>query len=401
MSLFLITSDSLWNLYIAFGNFFLILNFDNNRFFLLYGLPSLLSLVTIIIQIRIIYFVFIKRNESLFISNRNLLKKKILQFYVCYHVFAFFLILKSIILFVDEKFIIIMALLYEIPILIANLFYDRIKKVPSIITISYFVNRFILPFYLKLDEENIYNVHTNKKLVLFVIAIVCIQEFIYYFQVFMGGNGCLPMSIRLKLGYVEKNSIKEIDIKDLIKYEKTAKNANCPICVTNFSDDESNQDKTKEFDSNNLDISENDIIANTSHENFSNSNQIQDNISDKNINLDTDRSLSHIVTTNNENSILNIKDLKNEEENFQIINCKCFKKTFIFLGKIIKHSFICIYKILFKFHDLKDIYNLNFIKNNSEKLLLTSCGHLYHKNCLLEWLDVKCVCPMDKLPLDT
>lgn len=372
-------------MYISFGNFFLVLNFDSNRIFLIYGLPSLLSFITIIIQIRIIYFVFIKRNEALYTNNYQVLKKKILQFYTLYHVFAFFLILKSIILFVDEKFIIIMACLYYTPVLIANLFNDRLKKIPLVISLSYFVNRFLLSFYLKLDENNIYNVHTNKNLVFLVITIYFIQEFIYYIQIFIGGKSMLPMFIRKKLGHTETNSIKEIEIFEISKYENIAKNKNCPICVTNFNEDEENESI------------DNVISVNKDNNNYNVTDNSENNIVDK----ETDRSF---------NSILHIKDDSKLNSNDKSCSPNKFNEsnsslTFNFNPKNLlsfSRNFLkVIYIVLFKFHDLNDINKCSVNKNSSSKLLLTNCGHLYHKTCLLEWLDVKRVCPMDKLPIDS
>lgn len=300
--------------------------------------------------------------------------------------FAFFLIMKSIILFVDEKFIIIMACLYYTPVLIANLFYDRLKKIPLVISLSYFVNRFLLSFYLKLDENNIYNVHTNKNLVFLVITIYFFQEFIYYIQIFIGGKSFLPLFIRKKLGHTESNSIKEIEIFEISKYENIAKNKNCPICVTNFNEDVENESIN------------NDISVNNNNNNYI----ITDNSENNNVDKETDRSFNSILQIKDDSKINSEdKSCKTNKLNNELNSSLTFNFSFKNLLSFSRNFVKVIYVVLLKFHDLNDINKCNQNKNSSSKLLLTNCGHLYHKTCLLEWLDVKRVCPMDKLPIDS
>lgn len=345
--IYTLIANSLWNNYSLISHFYLALNFETK--FLTYSIPAIILFMTVIMEMKIIYGIFIKNNPNL-VANPTMLKRKILIFYLIYHIFLFYLICNVNTFFVEDFGIALSALTIYIPYILSNTFKVKVKHPPILIILSYTINRCYLPFYFKADKNNIFHIHSNPKLVFLILFSLVFQHLFIYLQVIFGGDFYICSNyLKMKLRIAdEESNAKSYSYNKLLKIKDQYKNIDCPICLQP-------------------------ILVNETIENSSNYQLSEQNLNESNSNLDSklqvdfDQSFNQSLDTTINN--VNISDSKIKTH---------FKLTMNF-----------IFRCFFEYHYVK----CSQIKN---EFIITNCKHAFHRTCLVEWIEQKSECPIDR-----
>ena len=301
-------------------------------------------------------------------------------------------------------------ILLWIPQIIHNAKTNNKYGYPFIYILSSTFDKLVYPFYFRGIKNNFLGSKDNFVLITIMISFVCITIIILYLQVLKGPRFMLSISINQSKYdfYKEKNEL--IDIRSNIGKEE------CVICLLPIFENENGIMIEME------DKSEKNCEKNENEEKIDNDAEIDDKREENNIsNNDTcDTSIlipdSHsegekIDVNRNEfdnnyvNDILFISNDNNKRKSKdydkiglieQKNNFSDFRKNKIFT------AFYNIFKNIFK--DVIFIFRLLFYENffsfykksdNSEgkAYMYTPCNHVFHTQCLEQWLEYKKECP--------
>jgi len=338
-------ANSIWNTYSLICNFYIAIIYINKTLDLSFS--ALILFLNFILEIRMIYEIWILKYPEI-IYNHQLMRRKLFYFYLIYHTILFCLILNITFPITNEIFIIISTSTIWLPTIINNAITVKIRSPPLLISILLSINRIYHFIYYKSTNKSdcLLRVHSNYYIILFIVFILIIQHLFMYLQVKYDGNFFLCK--KLKESCEIKTNIKYISEKELINLKgDIILNNECMICMhklneKNFTiDKEENIVETEEF----KDCSINKV----------------ENLSSKEI--------IHISSQN--------KKIPCEANMFR---------------KNIHRKFLRIFEILFNFHKYNSISKEEFI-------LTTSCNHIFHTNCLNDWIKIKNQCPVDRREL--
>lgn len=307
-----------------------------------------------IFDLKLIYSVWIKLNESI-ISQYDLLKKKIIRFYVLYFFLFILLIMFSFTALVRLYYVIAITCFAWIPFIYSNTFKTKVTLPPLIYMLAISFNRIAMPLYFRAYDDNIFSLETYKLLPFVLISILAFQLLFMYLQVIYNGNFYLPEGIRSKIK--REHTVKSKTLTELIQFNREFDKQECLICLTNLIDS--------------TEVSEVQTHSQGSHI-YKSSNEI----------LETSRSDAILQVD------VNSEVLKAKSTNDRMTCLRSLKYIIDFL-KFLGRIFLKTLQIMFCYH--------NFTKDDVEKIfMLTKCGHAFHRKCLEEWLKVKRECPNDR-----
>lgn len=337
--------NSIWNTYCLITNFYIAIIYVNKTLDLSFS--ALILFLNFILEIRVIYEIWILKYPEI-IYNHQLMRRRLFYFYLIYHTVLFCLILNITFPLTNEIFIIIASSTIWLPSIINNAIRVKIKNPPLLITILISINRIYHFIYYKGTNKSdcLLRVHSNYYVIFYIIIILIIQHLIMYLQIKYDGNFFLCQKLKEKCEI--KTNIKYLSEKDLINLKgDSILNNECMICMHK--------------------LSEKNIILENGEENVIETEELNDKSINKSQNL-TSQNIIHICS---ENKIKN--------------NLGSFKANIFCI-------FLRILEILFNFHKYNSISKEDFI-------LTTNCNHLFHSNCLNDWIKIKNQCPVDRREL--
>lgn len=345
------------------------------------SLSSFLLLFNCMIEIRMIYEIWITNNQELVADTRRL-KRKLMIFYIFYYLLLFILITNVTIFYCFDIWMILISSTIWVPSIINNIFKGKIKHPPILIALIISVNRTYHMFYNTLagKEENVIRIAPNTSLFIYIICALVIQHIILYLQCYLGGSFFLPEKYRFKLNSKTSNIEFLSTSKLYSKYEDKIREE-CPICIYPLLSEE----KISELEGKFKKISGN-IQSDTSKSEV----LIKDIESGDKVNLD-DSTAS--------NSASDASFMTTQEDFF-------VQKTSRFsIFKILDN--FNFYEILWKvFYFVKPFLIMlidfhHFSKTRTEEFIKTECKHIFHSECMKQWLNEKHQCPVDRKEIVT
>ena len=395
-----------WNTYVLLANLNLFFNFNINI--------NSSIIITFLCCLKFVYFDFYlltlywKKRRAL-LGPSGFLKEK-LKFYLIYYLFLFFSFLYINSFFLNYIFIMLLFILLWIPQIIHNAKTNNKYGYPFIYILSSTFDKLVYPFYFRGIKNNFLGSKDNFVLITIMISFVCITIIIMYLQVLKGPRFMLSISINQSKYdfYKEKNEL--IDIRSNIGKEE------CVICLLPIFE------KENEIMIEMEEKSEKNCEKNENEEKIDDDAEIDDKKEENNIsNNDTCDTSNLIPNSHNESGKIDVN--RNEFENNNIndilfisnINNKMKSKDYDKIGLIeqknnfselrknkIFMGFYNIFKNIFK--NVIFIFRLLFYENffsfykksdNSEgkAYMYTPCNHVFHTQCLEQWLEYKKECP--------
>ena len=392
------------------------------------SVSSLLLFINFLLEIRIIYEIWLNQNPSLR-SNFRLLRKKLFMFYIIYHTLLFALVLNVTNIFKNEYIIILLSITIWIPDIIRNVFKVKIKSIPLFILIIMSFNRIYQFIYYKLTDKsyNVLHIHKNINVVIIVVLLVVIQITIIYLQVVYDGNFFISEKFKIKIKSSKQKNIEYISYSKVIKLCKD--NEDCLICMNKIIDKDFKKEtilQTNKVNNqilNTTDYTDNNINSINADLNSINNNveevhehELNSNENDENNKFFKNKKYNNTITSLKSNyDNMSIDGIYNKSTGISTrrnyLNKVIVKIKSVFINKaskinkllnnIIKKyinisklyniisSFLSfIYKVFFTFHNFKQINQSNYI--------LTECNHIFHSNCINNWLKIKQQCPIDR-----
>jgi hypothetical protein len=361
-------------------------------------------LITFLCGIKFLYFDFYlltlywNKRRNL-VGQGNFLKEK-LKFYLVYYLFLFFSFLYINSFFLNYIFIMVLCILLWIPQIIHNAKTNNKYGFPFIYILSSTVDKLIYPLYFRGFKNNFLGTKDNFILMLALIIFVCITIIIMYIQVFKGPRFMLSVNITpLKYNfYKDKNEL--LNIRNNIGSEE------CVICLLPIFEYEKEimiemkdkSEKNEKIDVDDDKKEENNFSSNDTYDtsNLINNPQNEGEKSDDNENENLNKSdVNDILFVSDDNNILkNDYDkniLKQDKEN--LLEIKRDKIIIILYNKCknICKNILFILRILF-FHNFISFYKKS--ENSQGKAYMyTPCNHVFHTQCLEQWLEYKKECP--------
>lgn len=357
--MYTLLANSLWNCYSIISHFYLILNLEPR--FANYGIPLLLILISMGFELRLIFKIFTKYNPDT-PEYRPMMKKKLIIFYTAFHIILLLLIYNANFFIFHDRGIIISAVLMYLPYIYSNSLKTKVKHPPLFLLFALSFNRFYLPVYFKTVHDNVYHIHSNPDLMISISLILLTQHIFMYLQTYFGGNFYLCAFVKYRLGIKPSESnVKFVNFTNYMINLTKFKNTECFICLNPFEEDSIQVSKKKVVKQNKA---------------YSEINSDLASIDTSSTNID-----SHLdVSLESDKSETKFDELQDE------INTKTIIKTIVLnCLKVFKN----IFSIVFYFHSFNQ--NINY-----EKIVVTECNHVFHKECIEKWVLVKGECPMDR-----
>ena len=401
--------NPIWNTYILLANInlFMKMNINYNIFCVV---VFLLAIKFLFFDFRLLTIYWKKRRSEM--NARIFLKEKII-FYLLYYLFLFcsFLFINSF--FINYIYIMIICILLWIPQIIHNIKSNNKYGYPLIYILSSTIDKLIYPLYFRGIKNNFLGTKDNFILILIMIIFVLLTIIVMYMQTLKGPGFMLSISSnQLKYDfYKDKNEL--ITIRNNIGSEE------CVICLLPIFEFEKEimiemEDKTEikneedkvENSNNNIKIDINDM----KDENNLLNNDTCDS-SNFIINSNEGRLENKEVENGNENDVQQFLFISNDNkdkniENYIKVNVK--EEDEIFLNSTRnqgKELLIYLYiksKSLFKemLYLLKILFCQNFfsfykktLNSLGKSYMYTPCNHVFHTECLEQWLEYKKECP--------
>ena len=427
-----IVLNSVWNFY-GFASFSY-LAFKYYDYFLSFFFIGIISLIKFIIFDTLIFFIF-WRIKDMTTTNDCILAKLKIRFYVLLFILIILSFFIMTTLYINYFWIAFIFLVLWIPQIIHNIITNNRYGLPFIYIFACTFDRIINPFYFRCFKNNFFMINTNSNFFISIIIVEFFPILILLMQTFKGPRFMLAQKYK-EFPYAFYKSKEELQNNN-----KDINNKECIICLMPIFSEEKKIAKIemKEKISNIVEEGEKIDGKNNKSEDSTqsqNSTELEkDNISDINIILQeskVDGSLlkneekSNINVNTNTNSLIKKEDVnkkintkneddkkKEEEEVFnvkqnenilkkgeeEVFNVKqkenILKKEYWFKKVICFTSFINKVVEILKIFIKKNI--LNFYKSSSNienKLyMLTPCKHIFHSECLENWLEQKKECP--------
>ena len=276
---------------------------------------------------------------------------------------------------------------------------------PFVFILSSTYDKLIYPLYFRGNKNNFLGSKDNFALIIIMVIFVCITIIIMYLQVLKGPRFMLSVSInQFKYDfYKEKNEL--IEIRDNIRTEE------CVICLLpifesekmiEMEDKSEKKNKTEEKIDIDLDIDdkieENNISSNNTCDTsiliIDSQNEGEKTQDHKNENEDNVNDILFISNENNKISedydkINSIE--KNENEKFFLIRKNEILMTFYNKFKNILKDIFFILRLLF-YENLFSFYKKSD-NAQGKTYMYTPCNHVFHAQCLEQWLEYKKECP--------
>ena len=407
-----IISISVWNFYGFSSNiYFAFKGFID--FFLNFAIIGFCFLVKFILFDSLIFYVFWGIKERTITSECLLAKLKIrfYSFMIIIYILSFFLIPNF---YINFFYILFFCLFLWIPQIIHNIISNNRYGFPFIYIFGCTIDRIIYPFYFRVYEDNFLLLKTNNNTFFIILIIFIAFTIIFlYLQTFLGPRFVLSEKYQQFPYCFYKNK------EELPNNYKDINNEECVICLMPIFDEEKEKGniikEMKEFTSKdleneekkNVDNSKNNNEGNSQNTTFDNSQEINEKINDIDLNdlneSKNDGSLllkEEELDNNDDNNKLIIKNEKDNEKKENIIKDENKKKetnNHFVKNKNISNFKIALFKIAFFF---KIFYKKNIFfyykspANVHNKLyMLTPCKHIFHSECLEQWLEQKKECP--------
>ena len=428
INIFSLTINSIWNFY-CFASFIYIClkaYLEYFLFFLVISVFPFLKFVFFDVWILITFWAIKDRN----VTNFCFLSKLKIYFFFTFFIFliASFFLLGTF--FINNICITIINVFLLVPQIVHNIVTNNRIGLPIIYLLGCAIDRIIYPFFFRGIEDSFFMLKPNKTMFLTIIIIFIFNIIILLVQILYEPRFMLPKKYR----HSPFNFYKNRD--ELTNYFKDINNEECVICLLPIFDErKKTENKTtemkeyspcKDFDKE-AEIYFNNNIKNEIDENDStdNSQETEDktcNTDDININLNESKIKGSLLKNEDDNNLLiidknniikkrknNDKD-KNDDKNNNIqpteeIKDEVFK---VKENNIIFFTIFCFKSIIIKiFLILKICMKKNFIffykqsSNIYNKLyMVTPCKHVFHSECLEEWLEHKRECPNCRAPLE-
>ena len=389
--------NPIWNTYLLLANLNLFFKFNINM--------NSSLLITFLCGIKFLYFDFYlltlywNKRRNL-VGQGNFLKEK-LKFYLVYYLFLFFSFLYINSFFLNYIFIMVLCILLWIPQIIHNAKTNNKYGFPFIYILSSTVDKLIYPLYFRGFKNNFLGTKENFILMLAMIIFVCITIIIMYIQVFKGPRFMLSVNITPQKYNFYKDNNELLNIRNNIGSEE------CVICLLPIFEYEKEimiemkdkSEKNEKIDIDDDKKEENNFSSNDTYDtsNLINNPQNEGEKSDDNENENLNKSddVNDILFVSDDNNILkNDYDkniLKQDKEN--LLEIKRDKIIIILYNKCknICKNILFILRILF-FHNFISFYKKS--ENSKGKAYMyTPCNHVFHTQCLEQWLKYKKECP--------
>lgn len=253
-------------------------------------------------------------------------------------------------LYIIKDYVITATIITWLPQIYYN-FKNNIRiSLPLLIVFSYTLNKIAIPIYIRGYENNIFHIKSQFSIVYILLFIIITEILIYYAQIIFGLKFLCPNFIVKKNFNIYKSK------SEIINIIQEYSNTDCLICINPLilSEDEycdfSNNVKEDQYDNSKITCLE-----------FNNK---QDNTVIDEFNND--------INNNNNNNTNEYNYISNKY--VSIFKCnfiECFNK---------------IVNIIFYFHENR--------YEKTKEYMLTKCKHVFHSNCLKEWLKNKQECPI-------
>lgn len=363
------------------------------------SIASLIFFINSMVEVKLIYDVWILSNPDL-INNHRELKRRLILFYFVYYLILFVLINNVVVLYTNDILSLLLTATIWLPSIISNLNKKNFKHPPLIICLLVSINRVYMHMYLNMNkkENNILHSHCNNSMVYFDLLLLAVQHIFLYVLPLIFKGKCAR-----RVGNEETSmNVVYMDFRMYIqKFPEDYQSLECSICMTLLYDQErkveANEDNIRtenemkiiqckdnninrlpliDSQSKSVDFNLEDSTGKSIIESKSTS------MSSNNSMLDVNYSYDKIsINTNNSNSTDFM--INQNEKSYKLIN-EVINTGF---SKIKSQVFILI-DVLFLFHNLK--------KQKKTELIQTECNHIFHSQCLRDWIKIKYTCPIDR-----
>lgn len=406
-----IIMNSVWNFYGFTSNIYLAFH-GYLDFFLNFAIISICFLVKLILFDSLVFYVFWGIIERAISSECQKAKLKIrfYSFMIIIFILSFFFIPNF---YINYFYIIFICIFLWIPQIIHNIISNNRYGFPFIYIFGCTIDRIIYPFYFRVYKDNFFMLKTNNTFFIIILIFIIFTILFLLIQTFLGPRFMLSEEYQQFPYCFYKNK------EELPNNYKDINNEECVICLMPIFDEETEKGNTitemKEInpstdlekeEKNNGDNQKNNSEENSQNTTFDNSKEINEKNNEIDLNEsknDGDLLLKDEEELDNtdDNNKLIIKgenvDEKNKDNDINDNNIKKEGNNNFEKIRIIWNFRNSLFRL---FYFLKIFFkkNLLFFYKSSANIhnklyMFTPCKHIFHSECLEQWLEQKKECP--------